>query len=217
MGLAGYLAVVRKGGTPTTFTNEAFGDDTGSTIANKYVITDSAKAVWQRNTVPSFREGATGSTISSTDIAAIDYLFGKVTFNSTHATVVGSGKYVPLSSIAGAYQYTLTMTADILDDTDFDSTGYRTYLPGINNVTLSLTRWDTLNLEFWNVLENTNATGSSRFVADIQPGGTGPIARGWFVVGNDGRSGDVNSLEQGDVELVLDDRTVSSFRWSDLS
>lgn len=216
-GVAGYLATVKRSGTPTAFSSEAMALD-GSTVSNRYQISDAVKEIWDRDVVPNFRGGpsSAASTIGEANIVARDYLFGKVTFGTTvPVPVVVDGSFMPMQTIAGANDYTLEMSADILDNTDFDSTGQRSKQIGLLDVSLTVTRWEPVVIDnfFFNALNS-----QAPLVAEVQPGGaasSGPIARGWFVPETDNRSADVASLESGDISLQLDGDPRSDFNWSD--
>ncbi len=220
MGVAGYNAVLKRSGFETSFVEEAMSTVVGSTeVKTKHwKIDDTTKDVFVRTVVVGFGE-TTASTISSTDISNIDYLFGKVIFKSTHPTVLVTGSYFPLANIAGANAYTLTQQNDVLDDTDFTSTGFRSKVMGLQTVDLSVTRWDSLDLEFVHDIFGTSTGRAARIplVAEIQPGGgSNPVGRGYFVMESENRSADVSGLESADVSIVLDGSSKAAFSWSDL-
>ncbi len=227
MAVAGHKTVIKRIGLATLFTDEVM--DAFSTVNNRYKINDATKDVFDRTTGVTFKSSATGTTISSTDILDINFLFGRVTFKTTHAaSVVGSGTFLPVSNIAGAHSYTLTQSNGLLDDTDFSSTGNRTRTPGLQDITLSVSRWDTLstvaNAQYFDdhIMNTTGSEGTTRALIELIPGGTtAKTARGWFIVESHNRSGGVADLESGDVELSLDaDNPVRAgdkinFGWSD--
>ncbi len=226
MGIAGYNAVIKKSGDETVFTDEAMSTVAGSTetAGTHWQIDDATKNVFDRLTLPAFGE-TTSSTIAGTDVTSINYLFGKVIFATTHPTVVVTGEYLPLVAVGGAHAYTLTQQNDVLDDTDFTTTGFRSHKLGLQTVELSITRWDSLEMTFvHDLMGRTTSTGSTLperparipVVAEVQPGGTThPTARGFFVTEAENRSGDVSALESADVSLQLDGSPKGSFIWSD--
>ncbi len=220
MGVAGYNAVLKRSGFETAMTAEAMSTVAGSTetAGTHWQIDDATKEIFVRTVIQGFLNGA--STISSTDIVDINYLFGKVIFNTTYpsAAVNVTGQFFPTSNIAGAHAYTLTQQNDVLDDTDFTSTGFRSKVMGLQTVDLSVTRWDSLDLEFIHDILGTTTGRDARIplVAEIQPGGgSNPVARGYFVMEAENRSGDVSGLESADVSLQLDGNSAAAFRWSD--
>jgi hypothetical protein len=215
VGRAGYLATLRLSGTPTATTANAMTALTG-TIS--FQITSTARRVWDRTVAPTFAK--TASTISSTDISSLDYLFGKVVFKSTHAgSVTIDLTHLPMASIAGANNYNLTQTVDVLDDTTILSTGFRSKKMGLHTVSLSVGRWDTNDLDFSNYLIGSTVspgiTAGTPIVVEVNPGGSSLTARGWFVIESESKSGDVGGLEAGDVSLQLDGDTIAAFKWSD--
>jgi len=221
-GLAGYLATVKRSGTPTLFSSEAMNTD-GSTVANRFQIADGVKEIWDRTVVPTLRQAGSsvsgGTTISSTNIIKIDYLFGRVTFGTTLAPDVRvAGTFMPVAKIIGAKEYTMAQVGDGLDNTEFDSTslGIRTRQVGLLDVNITIAKWEPVSI----VLDSFNDLNAQRSVViEIQPGGvssSGPIARGWFIPENASRSGDMASLEQGDLSFQLDGDARAAFSWSDL-
>ena len=225
MAVASYRSRVKRSGTPTAFTNERF-KATGT--PNQFQIASTARQVWDRTVVPTFKTSSTGTVIPSANISTIDYLFGKVTFNTTIYTtaIVASGTYLPVANVAGANTYTLSLGGDLLDSTDFSTTGYRNRTPGMRDVSLSISRWDNLDRRFWySIVDPTtswstastakNFGGSTVIVAEVQPGGSTVFARGFFRVADESRSGDIGSLESAEVTLEIDEDSRASFRWSD--
>lgn len=220
MALAGYLTKVRISGTPTVSTGSSLSTAGGTSTAPVWSIDSTVREIFDRSQAPAFFAG--GSTISSTAIRDINYLFGKVTFNST--TVIGNGvatidvTYMPMTSVAGANSYSLTQTQDVLDDTDFTSTGFRSKHMGLADVNLTISRWDTNDIEFMHRLlgSSTGSTLTSKpLVAEVNPGGSTFTARGWFILGSESRGGDVASLEASDLTMEIDGNPASAFRWHD--
>ena len=211
MGVASYLSVVKKSGTATAMTSQAM--STNSTVANTFQVGSTARRIWDRLTTPTFRDG--GSTIAASDVTSIDYLFGKVTFATTKASVTVSGNYLPVTNIAGANSYTLNQSRDIPDNTDFSSTGwrYRT-CPALWDVNVAMTRFSKIGstnpeLDFVSAIN----TGTP-LVVEIRPGGGSNItARGFFVVESENQSGDVASLETADLSFQLDGNADAAFSW----
>lgn len=229
MSVPAYRISLRRAGTPTAFTDEAMSTiATASTAqASAFQISSTVRDVWDRGSTVTFYTSSGSTTpISSTDIHNINYLFGRVYFKSTHSAVYTTGTYIPMTDIAGANSFTLSMVQDILDDTEFGSTGFRSKAPGLADVQLAVTRWDSLNTFFDDLLIGSTGayTTGSTLVAELQtdPDNSGPIARGWFKLETHNRSGDVASLETAEVNLALadigaDDSTFTkTFSWSDI-
>lgn len=230
MSFPGYLTKLRVSGIPTAMSTELMSTFSGSsttgvggTPAFVMEMNSTARQVWDRTVVPTFRiASSVGSTIGSSEIIDINYVFGRVTFDTTYAGGVVSvvGSYMPLAVAAGAHTYTLAQTADVLDDTDFTSTGFRSKNMGLFDVSLTLNSWDPLSSQFSEILvaSSTSARRGQPIVAEVTPGGlsTSSItARGWFVVENDSLSGDVSGLEEASISLQVDGDNQDDFRWSD--
>ncbi len=204
-GVAGYKTTVKIGGTSTVFTAESFSLVSGNT----WQIDDSSRRIWDRLAVFSFREGT--EDLVATDILSIDYLFGTVTFTTPMSSIEGDGFYMPMTDIAGAHSYSLTHAGDILDDTDFagaaaDQMHSRIY--GLRDVSLSVSRWETGDQQFFNAINNRTP-----LIIEVRPGDTNPVARGWFVPESEVRSGDVSSLEAADLSFQLDGDVNAQFSW----
>lgn len=209
MGSPGWRATVKRSGTSTQFTDEAASLVSGKT----YQIDDETKQVWDREQPVTVKDD--GVVVDSSNIEFIDYLFGKVTFASGY-TVQGavtiSGNYLPMQSVAGANSYTLNQTAEILDDTDFDTaknTGYRSRIYGLQDVSATISRWDDLSDYFKTVIDNGEVV-----VLEIRPGEGMEFFRGYMVVESSNRSGDVAALESEELSFQLDgDGAGKAFSW----
>ena len=204
--VVGHAATVKKSGTSTVFTGEAFTLVSGNT----YQITDAAKRVWDRTA--SFTFYGNSIAIPSSQISSIDYLNGKVTFSSSQTTpITADGKYMPMTSVAGANSFELAINNTILDDTDFDITdNYRSSMYGLSDVSVTLRRFAQATNEFFTALTN-----GDYLVIEIDPAGTGTsIARGWFVVESSNQSGSVDELETLELSFRLDNTNDVAFSWT---
>lgn len=129
MASPGFNSALYIGGTSTAFTGEACTDISGDV----WQITAASKGVWDPAVVPDFYDN--GVAILAADIAAIDYLFGKVTFTGTKTgPITVDGNYIPQLKIADGYSYSVDMEADELDTTEFDDTAY-SRIVGLTSVT----------------------------------------------------------------------------------
>jgi len=132
-GIAGRRAQVKVAGAPVTFTDEATTDVAGG--HQVYQITAATKRVWDRATPLVVKVGGSVTGESYT----YNRLSGKVTFATVDAgrgAVTVSGAYLPLSSFAGAKNFSYSLTRQLMLDTDFDAanTGWNTYQLGILDV-----------------------------------------------------------------------------------
>ena len=229
---AGYKTRLRRSGTPTAFANSLM--STATTVANTFEIASTVFAVWDRDAEVGFAgTSAGGSTISSTDIATLEYAFGRVTFKSAHSSVWATGTYLPLAGGICANAYSLNLAGDVLDNTCFlDSStdadyGYRTRQIGLRDVMATITRFGDFGSteagssvhRFFEAWQNEGTTANPDVVvAEFNPGGSATVfARGFFRVASIDNSGDVGSLETAEVQLELDGSSRGSFGWSDKS
>jgi len=213
-GSPGYLATVKRGGTPTAMSGEAMTLVSGNT----YQIDDLTKRIWDPTATFVFSDGGGGSpqTLDASDILSIDYLFGAVTFTSakTGPIEVESGTFIPVVFISGAHSYNLNQGGDVLDDTDFElaqgNNGRRTRILGLRDVSVTTARhWQPTDV-FKDAINNR-----TRVLIEVIPGGGTIIARGWFVTESEEHTGDVAALEAGNLAWQLDGDVLTDFGWSD--
>ncbi len=150
---AGKIGLVKVGGTPTPFTDEA----TTTTVVNKaYQITNTAKRIWSPTATITVKNGGV-AVDPLADPYAINRLTGLVTFVATTArTITISGTYLPLTTIAKSKSIVWEKGNEVLDDTTFDSNGYEENIPGIHSVNASLGKnWEsTYSTVFKNAILN---------------------------------------------------------------
>lgn len=213
-GYSGYVTKILKPGASTAMSGEATTLVSGKT----YQITAATKRIINRNAALVINDN--GGAVAAADILSIDYLFGKVTFTSGY-TVTGpitiDGEYFPTVSIGCANEFTLTQTAEAIDNTCMDTaqanSGHKTYEPGLK----------TVSLELSGIYKTTNGflaslIARSEVVIQIDLAGDGlTVARGFFKPMETGQSGDVGALEQNTISYELsvpdDDKLVTPFHW----
>lgn len=195
-GIPGYKAKIKKGGTPTTLTDEATTLVSGKT----YKITDTAKQLLDIATAVVIKDNAV--TVDADDILDINYLWGRVTFVSGYSVVGAvtiSGKYVPLATLGFGKNIALSMTCNIRSIAEFDNTqassGFENRAAGLNSVGLTIDGIYSDSNSFWLDIAETTV------VLEVDPGGDGlSKARGFFRLMSNSRSGNVGDNE--DEKLV---------------
>jgi len=176
-GFAGYVADIMKFGTPTSFTDESMTLVPGTT--ETYQIDDPTREVWDRTVATTFDDTAT--LIPAANIVSVDYLFGRVTLTAPAAgAVTCSGEFIAREIIGRANTYSLTMTAEAIDETDFataqGNTGTRVFTPASRN----------------------------EVIIEIDPAGDGlAVCRGFFKYATVAQSGAVGALEEETINLQL--------------
>lgn len=190
---ASYTSSIKKSGTSTPFSGEGMSNTSGNTFR----IDDVTKRIFDRDGAFTFYEDAVA--ILSSDIVNVDYLFGTVEFLTSKAGVITvDGSYMPVTDIAGAKEYTVNISSTIIDITDFSTSGYRSKEYGILDASVSLSRFDDMSNTFSDVLNNREAV-----VIEINPAGSTEYIRGWFKLESDGKSGEVNAVEEESLSFQL--------------
>lgn len=198
-GFAGYIVSIKKSGTPVVMTGEAMSLVSGKT----YRPTNAAHRLFDLDTAIVVKDNAVDHTA---DVESIDYMSGLVTFDAGY-TVTGpvtmDGAYLPSTEVAGSKSFTLTQTAETVDETDIPTAkvngGCMVYSQGLKTVTLELSGiYKTAN-NWLQALKDRDSV-----VIEINPDNGGhSLARGIFKFASQGQSGDVGALEEETLSLRL--------------
>lgn len=200
-GFSGYLAEIKKIGTPVSFTAEAMTLVSGKT----YQIDDATKEIWDRSEA-TMDILDSGGSIAAVDILNIDYLFGRVTFVASFTpsgAVTATGEYFPTAAIGKANTYSMTMTAESIDETDFTTaqgnSGTKIFQPGLRSVAIELGGiFDSDENAKQDLRDRTEV------IIEVDPAGDGSsIARGFFKLATTGQSGAVGALEEETLNFAL--------------
>ena len=114
--LAGHLALVKKAGTSTAMSGEAMSLVSGQV----YEVTDSARRILDPEVAITVYDNAIA--VAAADIENIDYLFGRVTFDSGYSVtgpVTLDANFYPTVNIAAAKEWSASHTRDIAETTTF--------------------------------------------------------------------------------------------------
>ncbi len=178
-GISGYLATLKKQGSPTAFTTDAMTVVAG-TGDKTFEIDAATRSLWDRESAFTFFDSSVSGSIATSDIANVDYLFGRVTFETAHPTNSGqaitvSGKFIPLSALGAAQSFSLKQTADTIDITDLATAqangGFRVHNATVLHVSLELTEFFSLAAAFFDTLSNR-----STIIIELVPAGTVAIS-----------------------------------------
>lgn len=199
----GYKVLIKKGGTPTTIT-----DEPGVVVSGAIVhVTDAAKRVLSEGTTVSVTDGGSPTTISS-----INYATGRITLSTPpSSTILVTGKYIPMAVIAEANKYSLAIKSAVLDATDFATAqgngGTRIHKPGIIDISGTLGKlWTSAD----GTLEALVIAGTALFI-EISPMNGDLITRGWYTFGQDTIEGAVNGLEMETLNFSLTGGNLTNF------
>jgi hypothetical protein len=190
-GFAGYVAKILQPGTPTVSDGEAMELESGKI----FKTTDTAKNVWDRTDTVVVYDNAVDETAN---IEWIDYLFGRVKFLDSYTVntpVTADITYFPMAQLGRGRSFTLTQTAAVVDETDFEvaqgNDGYRTVTPGLRTVALELGG-------VYDVASGLRALLRARteVIIEVNPDGNSlSVGRGFFKPATESQSGNVGDLE----------------------
>lgn len=195
---AGYNATLKRAGTPVDFTGEAM-TQVGSTTT--YRITDATKNLWNP------RSGVVvyvGASVQDEDTYTVDYMFGRVTFNTAPVgAVTVDGQSMPTAAFASANSIDITQSAATSDITTFQlaqaENGYASYRPELLTVSMELSGFYNATANLYEVLNERN-----ELVIEIDwTGDGGFISRGIFRVTDLSNSGDVGQVEDESVSFTI--------------
>lgn len=199
-GFAGYKAVVSITGASTTMTGEAAGLVSGLsyqiTLATHRILDPDVPVVVYDATV----------AVAAANIESIDYLTGTITFIAGYtvtAPITVDGAFLPATQIVAANTFTLTMTAQTTDKTDFISAqgnnGFKSVDYGLRTVSLNLTGFHSSVTGYFGLI-----TARTLVVIEVQPAGTDDaVAIGFFKPKSKQQQGNVGALEQDDMDFSL--------------
>lgn len=215
-GFAGYVVkIMQQTGSAVVMTAEATTLVSGKT----YQITNAARRIVDIATALVVLDSAVA--VSAANIESIDYLFGMVTFVSSYTpsgAITMTGAYFATTQLAGSRTFTLTQTADPIDNTTIPSaqasSGHRTHQQGLKTVALEIGGVYALSNGFRAAL-----AARSRLIVEVNPDGNSKsIARGYFRYMQQGQSGNVGALEEETITMELavpdeQDLLYAPFKW----
>ena len=203
MGQVAYNAVVKAAGTSTPFLDAATTNTSGTT----YQITDATKRTLDRDSSVLVE---VAGVIVEADTYEVNYFTGTVTFNNAPAGAVTiTASYFPMVTIVGANQYSVELMGDVLDDTSFNTNGFRSRKYGLTDVSVSISSFDDLEKVYKEKLVNRQTC-----LLEITPGGKMETIMGWFIIETASSEGEVSALEMESLSFQLDGDIKSSFYWS---
>lgn len=200
-GFAGYVATIKKSGTPTIFTTEGF---TQIGTSKTWKITDVTKNIWDRTTAVNVFDNA--AAVAASNILYIDYLFGQVTFVPGYTAtgpITATGKYMPTANVGCTNTFTLTQKANSNDSTcmpDAQSNGgNRVFDYGLKTVTLELKGIYKAADAFIALLQ-----ARAECIIEINPDGNNKsVCRGYYKPLSTDFSGKVGDLEASTIDFDL--------------
>ncbi len=201
-GFAGYVADLKKPGTATTMTTESMTLESGKI----YKIDDQAKEIWDRTGSVTPFVFFDAAVDHNADVDWVDYLFGRVKFLDAYSpggAITVTGTYFPVVALGKSTSFTLTMTADLIETTDFATAqangGYRTFDPGLRTAGIDITGIYDLTNAF-----KADLAARNEIIIEVNPDGAlKSLARGFFKFSGHGQGGDVGALEEETLSASL--------------
>jgi hypothetical protein len=191
MALRGYLAEVKIQSTPVAFTEEA----TSTSDNQTYTITDTGKNIWSYDsTIVVYDDG-----VETTEEYTVSKLTGSVTFDSVDAgrVITVSGEYTVPTTVATAKDYTFNATADMHDNTAFQS-AYRTFQPVLVTGTADLGRFYVADSTFQGMISTPEVK-----IIEYYPASDGDPFRFFAVMNSNSISASVDGLIEETVSFNI--------------
>lgn len=144
MALAGKNALVKATGAAVGFTAEA----TNTSDNQNYQIADATKQVWCAFCTITVLDGG----IPTSESFTLNRLTGTVTFGSASVrTITVTGSFLPLATVAQAFDFTYSISADNADTTEFTNQ-YIQRTQTVKDFSASLTRFENIDKVFFDRL-----------------------------------------------------------------
>ena len=185
-------------------------------------ITDATRRLLDSDATTSVKTATTRGGSKSAladDEFTVNYAGGVVTVTSTGITpevcaelfVFVTGSYIPFTNVGGANNYSIDMSAEVLEDTNFEDAnangGYRSRLTGLLDVSVSVSAFSPLNKTYAGRLQQKDDV-----VLTILVGQKERIT-GRFVVESVSQAGEVGGIETEDISFQLNDNVTQRFTW----
>ena len=218
MAQAAYRTLVGIPGTVTALSNEPCTYVGGC----DFRITDATRRLLDRDTTVVVRSATTRSgakTVVNSANVTVNFAGGVVTLRGGSYTASScanlflffTGGFIPFTNVGGANNYSVEMSAEVLEDTNFEAAnangGYRTRLTGLQDVSISVSAYSPLNKAFATRLQERQ-----NVIVNVLVGQKERIT-GRFVVESVSQSGEVGGLETEDISFQLNDDLTGKFSW----
>lgn len=189
MALAGKNALVKATGAAVSFTAEA----TNTSDNLNYQITDSTKEVWCAFCTITVLDGG----VPTVEAFTLNRLTGTVTFGAAVARVITvTGQFLPLATVAQAFDFTYSIEADNADTTEFTNQ-YIQRTQTLKDFSASLTRFENIDKVFFDRL-----TAGDSMVLEFFEDFTGTAdLRARVLIASEEGSGAVDGVVEGSLDF----------------
>lgn len=200
MAYNGYKAAIKTSGTPVTLTAAATTKLTGAgiTVNTQYQITNAAQRILAPFEPVTVLVG--GSAVSAT-LYTLDRLQGKVIFYAARDAgdvITITGKYLPMSMIAEAYEFTYTLEGSNEAKPTFASSWEKRWQAS-KDFSAELSEWYDTS---FNTFKSALDTGNIMVLEFIPDNGLGTVdLRAWVLVGSQEVSGSAGGLLEEAIEF----------------
>lgn len=187
---AGKNALVKASGSSIAFTDEA----TNTNDDQTYQIADTTKQVWDRTATITVKDGGSPTTESFT----LNRLNGTVTFDTVDSTrtITLDGEYLPMTKVAEAFDFTLSISANNGDISEFED-DFMNRIQLLKDVTGDLTRWKSSSSLFFDNLNN-----GTIFVLEFTVDNTqNPEFRAWVLLSTEDINTSVDEVVEEPIEF----------------
>lgn len=205
MAVAGFQTELKLSSGSTAFSGASTTVQAGTSVPNSvFRIDDALKRMLDPSSPLTVKVGGVAAAAGS---FSVDYLFGEVTFTTDQgaSAVTVDGSALSLVSFAETTECDLSLTADMLEDTSFDSGGCKSRRLGPRDAAVTVTQLASLLYD-----EDPSATerrvfdvldGGDPILVEVDFGGT-QVFRGWMLVSEGDEKLSASSLDEATVKLV---------------
>ncbi|MGF9711714.1 hypothetical protein [Paenibacillus naphthalenovorans] len=204
MAYSGRKALVKVGGVPVAMTDEATTVLSGTDITTdtQYQITAVTKRIIDMNSSITVKVDGTVVTTGF----KVDMLRGTVIFDTSAVrTVTVTGKYVPTSTAAECYEWSINLNGELIDVTKFQDE-WATKIQGLKSAEGSLSRWYNVDRYFSNAL-----ISGSPVIVEMYTQDTLNPDRIWALINSDEMSAAVDGASEEAVSFESTDKMLVNY------
>ncbi len=204
MALAGRLANVK-----ITSTANAWSTGLAATLSTDGVtlqLNDETKRHWDRitSTAPKVYDDSTAATSTQFTVNTVQGIVSFTTPHTTSHTYTIDALYKTATAVAGGREWQLSLDADLLEVSSFQSSGWRNYIKMMTGGTVTINSyWDDGTIT--DLLQISDEVGD--IIVELLPGSTGTHRyEGWTKISSDSIATPTDGVVGESIELTIDGR-----------